>query len=113
MSEIKEEGANLSSGEKQLISLSKAFLRNNKVILIDEATANVDLNTEKKIQEVIEKSFHDFTVLTIAHRINTIAKNDRILVLENGKVGEYDSPETLLQNKESLFTRLWEESQTK
>ena len=96
-SEIKEQGTNLSAGEKQLISLCKAFLKRNRIILIDEATANIDLNTEKKIQEVIKDKFMEFTVLTIAHRINTILHNDRILVLEKGEVLEFDSPDKLLQ----------------
>jgi len=109
-SEIKEQGANLSAGEKQLMALSKAFLKQNKIILIDEATANIDLNTEKKIQEVIKEKFLGFTVLTIAHRINTILHNDRILVLEKGQIIEFDTPETLIQNKESMFYRLWQDS---
>ena len=108
---IEEQGKNLSSGEKQLISLCKAFLKKNKIILIDEATANVDLKTDLKIQEVIREKFKEFTVVTIAHRINTILNNDRILVLDKGLVKEFDKPDVLIQNKESLFFKMWQNSQ--
>lgn len=69
---ISENGSNLSSGERQLICICRAILRKSKVVILDEATANIDMVTEQKIQELIQTQFQDSTMLTIAHRINTI-----------------------------------------
>ena len=90
--EIEENGKNLSSGEKQLICICRAILRQNKIILLDEATANIDLVTEQKIQALIKKEFTECTVITIAHRLQTIIESDKIIVLGEGKVLEYDNP---------------------
>ena len=76
---------------------------------MDEATANIDLVTEQKIQELINEEFKECTVLTIAHRLQTIIESDNILVLADGKVVEFDKPQTLLQNQDSHFTKLVEE----
>jgi len=92
---ISEGGANLSAGERQLICICRAILRKNKVVVLDEATANIDIVTEQKIQQLIEHEFADSTVITIAHRLNTIIRSDRVLVLDHGKVLEYDSPRAL------------------
>ena len=109
-SEIKEHGGNLSDGEKQLISLCKAFLKDNKIVLIDEVTDNVDLTTEKRIQEIIRKRFLNFTVLMIAHRINSVVDADRVMVLEKGEIVEFEEPAKLLENKESVFYHMWLDS---
>lgn len=93
--QIQEAGANLSSGEKQLICICRAILRKNKVVILDEATANIDIVTEKKIQKLINEEFTDSTVITIAHRLNTIMASDKVLVLSYGQVKEYDSPANL------------------
>ena len=81
---ISEAGANLSAGERQLICICRAILRKNKVVVLDEATANIDIVTEQKIQQLIELEFAESTVITIAHRLNTIIKSDKVLVLQQG-----------------------------
>jgi len=105
--EIKECGANFSVGERQLLCLARALLRRSKIIIMDEATANVDYKTDQLIQETIRTKFKHCTVITIAHRLNTIIDYDRVLVLENGQVVEYDKPEILLQNEGGQFSRLY------
>ncbi|KZC08998.1 Multidrug resistance-associated protein 1 [Dufourea novaeangliae] len=101
--EVTEGGDNLSIGQRQLICLARALLRKTKVLILDEATASVDLETDDLIQTTIRQEFKDCTVLTIAHRFNTILDSDRVIVLDNGRVMEYDSPEVLLRNSSSLF----------
>lgn len=81
-------------------------MRQNKIIILDEATSNIDIVTEKKIQKLIHENFKDATMLTIAHRLNTIMNSDRILMIDNGELVEYDSPSNLLANPLSGFTRL-------
>ena len=100
---IEEKGQNLSSGEKQLIWICRAILRRNKIVLIDEATANIDIKTEETIKKLIDEYFRDATMITIAHRLNTIIKSDKILVLDNGKVAEFDTPKSLMENTSSMF----------
>ena len=106
---ITEGGGNLSVGEKQLICICRAILRQNRVVVLDEATANIDLVTEQKIQKLIDQSFANSTVITIAHRLNTIIKSDKVLVLSEGVVEEYDSPKVLMQKPESQFAKLLQE----
>ncbi|XP_063235793.1 multidrug resistance-associated protein 1-like isoform X1 [Bacillus rossius redtenbacheri] len=101
--EVSEGGENLSVGQRQLICLARALLRKTKVLVLDEATAAVDLETDDLIQRTIRTEFKDCTVLTIAHRLNTIMDSDRVIVLDKGKVVEYDKPATLLSNKHSVF----------
>ncbi|XP_076672367.1 multidrug-Resistance like Protein 1 isoform X1 [Andrena cerasifolii] len=101
--EVTEGGENLSIGQRQLICLARALLRKTKVLILDEATASVDLETDDLIQTTIRQEFKDCTVLTIAHRLNTILDSDRVIVLDNGLIKEYDSPDTLLRNSSSLF----------
>ena len=96
--QIIEGGENLSSGEKQLVCIARAFLKKSKIILLDEATSSIDIKSEEIVQTALEKLFEDCTVITIAHRLNTIMNSDKILVLGAGKVLEYDSPQTLLKN---------------
>ncbi|XP_076766694.1 multidrug-Resistance like Protein 1 isoform X1 [Xylocopa sonorina] len=104
--EVSEGGENLSIGQRQLICLARALLRKTKVLILDEATASVDLETDDLIQTTIRQEFRDCTVLTIAHRLNTILDSDRVLVLDNGRIMEYDSPETLLHDSSSLFNSI-------
>ena len=107
---IQEGGGNLSSGQRQLLCLARALLRNNKILVIDEATANVDQKTDQLIQETLRKRFVDCTVLTIAHRINTIIDSDRIMVMDGGELVEFDSPKALLENRGSIFSMLVQET---
>lgn len=110
---IEERGRNLSTGERQLVCLARAILANRKILCIDEATASVDFETDSFIQETIRNKFTGVTVLTVAHRINTILDYDRVLVMESGRVAEFDSPKQLLSNKNSLFYSLVNESRTR
>ena len=82
--EITENGKNLSSGERQLICICRAVMRKSKFVILDEATSNIDIVTEEKVQSLIQTEFADATVLTIAHRLNTIINSDRVLVLSFG-----------------------------
>ncbi|NWV63375.1 MRP6 protein, partial [Malurus elegans] len=104
-----DQGENLSTGQKQLVCLARALLRKAKILVLDEATAAVDLETDLQIQSMLRTQFRDSTVLTIAHRVNTVLDCDRILVLENGRIAEFDTPEHLIAQK-GLFYRLMEES---
>ncbi|KFQ99756.1 Multidrug resistance-associated protein 1, partial [Nipponia nippon] len=104
-----DQGENLSTGQKQLVCLARALLRKAKILILDEATAAVDLETDLQIQSTLRTQFKDSTVLTIAHRINTVMDCDRILVLENGRIAEFDTLEHLIAQK-GLFYRLMEES---
>ena len=107
--QLNESGSNLSIGERQLVCLARALLQDNKIIVIDEATANVDHETDQKIQKTIRRNFNCCTVLTIAHRLDTIMDSDKVLVLSEGKVIEYDAPRVLLNNDRSLFFKLVKE----
>lgn len=102
---------NLSSGEKSLVQICRAILRKNKVVILDEATANIDIETEQKIQALINEEFKDCTMLTIAHRLQTIIKSDRVMVMSYGKVVEFDGPQQLMKNPKSHFTKLVNEIQ--
>ncbi|KAJ3584308.1 hypothetical protein NHX12_014804 [Muraenolepis orangiensis] len=103
---LAESGANFSVGQRQLVCLARAILRKNRVLIIDEATANVDPRTDGLIQKTIRDKFRDCTVLTIAHRLNTIIDSDRILVLDAGEIHAYDEPHTLLQDPKGIFSKM-------
>ena len=103
---LEERGKNLSSGEKQLICLARALLSDRKILCIDEATASVDFETDKYIQETIRNEFVNTTVLTIAHRIQTIFDSDRIMAMVDGEVKEFDTVKNLLSESNSVFYKL-------
>uniref|UniRef100_A0A8C7DNJ5 Multidrug resistance-associated protein 4 n=1 Tax=Oncorhynchus kisutch TaxID=8019 RepID=A0A8C7DNJ5_ONCKI len=103
---LAESGSNFSVGQRQLVCLARAVLRKNRILIIDEATANVDPRTDELIQKTIRDKFRECTVLTIAHRLNTIIDSDRILVLDAGQIHAYDEPHTLLQNHDGIFFKM-------
>ncbi|XP_075225132.1 ATP-binding cassette sub-family C member 5-like isoform X2 [Lycorma delicatula] len=101
-------GDSLSVGERQLLCLARALLRKSKILILDEATAAVDPETEAAVQETIRKEFQNCTVLTIAHRLATITSCDRIILMDHGQVAELDRPSVLLENPNSKFYQMME-----
>ena len=101
-------GAMFSVGEKQLICVARAILGKKKILVLDEATANVDMETDGLIQETIKRKFSECTVITVAHRLDTVINSDKILVLKGGEVMEFDHPHLLLQKKNGQFAKMIE-----
>jgi ABC-type multidrug transport system fused ATPase/permease subunit len=108
--EIAEGGSNLSVGERQLICITRAILRKSKIIIMDEATASIDYKTEEIIQKAITELLNDSTFITIAHRIKTIINYDKIIILDNGQIVDFDTPKKLLNDKKGLFYELYSKS---
>ncbi|PSC76242.1 multidrug resistance-associated 1 isoform X1 [Micractinium conductrix] len=108
--QIAEGGGNLSTGQRQLLCMARALLRAARILILDEATSNVDTASDALIQRTIAAAFADCTVLTIAHRLHTIMDSDRILVLDAGSVREYDTPAALLAQPGSAFRGMVEET---
>ena len=106
-SHVTERGGNFSVGERQLFCVARVLLQNKKIVVLDEATANVDMKTDRCLQEVIRSKLTGRTILTIAHRLETILDYDKVLVLDSGKVMEFDSPRILLEREDSEFSRLY------
>ena len=109
---MQEGGTNFSVGQRQLICLARALLRHTRVLVIDEATANVDAMTDALIQRTIREQFRDCTVLTIAHRLNTIMDSHMVMVLDGGALIEYATPLALLNAGGNLFCDLVNETGT-
>ncbi|XP_058800160.1 probable multidrug resistance-associated protein lethal(2)03659 [Phymastichus coffea] len=107
---VLDRGSNYSTGQRQLICLARAILRNNRILMLDEATANVDPYTDALIQRTIRSKFAACTVLTVAHRLNTIIDSDKVLMLDKGRLVEYNHPYLLLQNQNSPFSLLVKET---
>uniref|UniRef100_A0A452FNI3 Multidrug resistance-associated protein 4-like n=2 Tax=Capra hircus TaxID=9925 RepID=A0A452FNI3_CAPHI len=104
--ELAESGSNLSVGQRQLLCLARALLRKNKILIMDEATSNVDPRTDELIRKIIHGTFVQCTVITITNRLSSVVDSDRIMVLDSGKLEEYDKPHVLLHNKSSLFYKM-------
>ncbi|KAF9102291.1 Multidrug resistance-associated protein 1, partial [Mortierella sp. GBA35] len=104
--QVAQNGENFSVGQRSLICLARALLRETKILVLDEATSAVDIETDELIQRTIRTEFKERTILTIAHRIKTVMDSDKILVLEHGRVVEYNAPRVLLQQEDSLFYKL-------
>ena len=100
---VEEEGANLSLGQRSLVSLARALVKDSQIILLDEATASVDVKTDARIQETIRVEFASRTLLCIAHRLRTIISYDRIAVFDAGRVVEFDSPLDLYDREDGIF----------
>ncbi|KAG6854367.1 hypothetical protein C0991_007872 [Blastosporella zonata] len=109
-STVGDEGSNFSAGEKQLLALCRALVKNSRIIVLDEATSNVDVETDAKLQRTIKKEFASSTLLCIAHRLNTIAYYDRVLVMDGGEVAEFDTVLNLYDNASSIFRSLCNEA---
>ncbi|KAN0125580.1 multidrug resistance-associated ABC transporter [Russula decolorans] len=105
-SPVSEGGDNFSTGEKQLLSMARAILKRSKVLVMDEATASVDYATDELISQTIRHEFAESTILTIAHRLRTVIDYNRVMLLEEGRIVEFDSPAVLLSNPNSKFYSL-------
>ncbi|KAH8103346.1 multidrug resistance-associated ABC transporter [Cristinia sonorae] len=107
---VNDEGSNYSAGEKQLLALCRALVKGSKIIILDEATSNVDVETDAKLQRTIQTEFASSTLLCIAHRLNTIVYYDRIIAMDNGEVAEFDTPLNLFDKEDSIFRSLCDEA---
>ncbi|ORX96337.1 P-loop containing nucleoside triphosphate hydrolase protein [Basidiobolus meristosporus CBS 931.73] len=109
-SPVSENGNNFSQGQRQLLALARALLKRSKLIILDEATASVDFETDAKIQATIRTEFEESTLLCIAHRLRTVVDYDRIIVMDHGKLVEYDTPYNLIQQVDSVFHSMCQKS---
>mmetsp|Transcript_28549 Transcript_28549/g.67042 ORF Transcript_28549/g.67042 Transcript_28549/m.67042 type:complete len:1480 (+) Transcript_28549:1-4440(+) len=109
---VAEGGENFSQGQRQLLCIARSLLRKPKILVMDEATASIDNETDATIQRMIRENFSDATVLTIAHRLNTIMDSDRILVLDDGHIAELDTPDNLLKKESGHFKAMVEKSRS-
>ena len=111
--DVVDNGANFSLGQRQLLCMGRALLRNSRILMMDEATASVDMDSDALIQKTVRDAFKHCTTLTIAHRLNTIMDSDKVAFLDDGRLAEYGDPNALLKNKTGSFTKLVEQSGSK
>ena len=104
---IDERGSNLSMGQRQLVCMARALLKRSRILVLDEATASVDMETDELIQATLRREMEEATVLTIAHRLDTIMQGDRIVVMHGGRAVESGPPLTLRETPGSRFGELW------
>jgi ABC-type multidrug transport system fused ATPase/permease subunit len=107
---VQEDGKNFSLGQRQLLCMGRALLRRPRILLMDEATASVDMENDALIQNTVRSEFKLSTVATVAHRLHTVADSDVVMVLEKGKLAEMDSPNKLVDREKSHFKSLIEAS---
>ena len=107
---VEDNGANYSLGQRQVLALCRALIKKTKILILDEATSNVDYETDARIQNIIKREFTDCTILSIAHRLKTIVNYDRILVMDKGRCVEFDTPWTLFNTKDSIFRSMCDKS---
>jgi ATP-binding cassette subfamily C (CFTR/MRP) protein 1 len=98
-----EKGISLSAGQRQLLCLARAVLLKNKIVVLDEATSNVDMQTDEIMQKIIKEEFKGATILVIAHRLQTAIDSDKVIVMDSGMCAEFDRPKRLMENKESIL----------
>ena len=109
---VSDGGENLSVGQRQLLCLARALLRRCRVVVMDEASASLDLESDSVMKRVIAREFEGCTVLTIAHRLNTVLTSDRIMVFDAGRLREFDKPAVLLRDKDGLLAQLLSDAQS-
>ncbi|RZC32197.1 ABC tran domain containing protein, partial [Asbolus verrucosus] len=102
-SEVASSASNFSRGQKQLVCLARAIAENNKIVILDEPTAELDAETEDLICETIKKKFASWTVIVIAHKLRTILKCDKVMILDRGEIVEFASPIRLMENKNEIL----------
>ncbi|KAF9490898.1 multidrug resistance-associated ABC transporter [Pleurotus eryngii] len=105
-------GNNFSQGQRQLIAMARALLRRSSIIVLDEATSSIDFATDAKIQTTIREEFNDSLLLTIAHRLRTVIDYDRLIILDKGKIAEFDTPLNLIQKENGIFRNMCLQSGT-
>jgi len=110
---VLEHGENFSQGTRQMLCLARAISRQANILLLDEATANVDYELNEKMITTVKQEFAHCTVITIAHRLSTILDSDKIIVMDKGKIVEYDRPSVLAERRDGLFARMLRESTDK
>jgi len=101
--QISSGGSNFSNGQRQLIAMARALLRRSSIIILDEATSSIDFATDAKIQATIREEFNDSLLLTVAHRLRTVIDYDRLVVLDKGRIAEFDTPYNLIRKEGGIF----------
>lgn len=107
---IEGDGSSYSSGQKQLICLARAAISKCKILVLDEATANMDAETDQKLHRIIKETFTECTVISITHRLSSVFYCDKVLVLDCGLVVEFDNPNDLYKNNNSKFYKMCKEN---